>query len=103
VNDGPRPGSHREEPVEIGDAEGFGGREVQPAAGIVQGSGTDPADAAVDGVEYRKQQVPPRPVGPFLREMIAFRFTRLEGTQDAIDGGPLVPVRSLTRNVKIQR
>ena len=103
VNDGPRPSSHGEEPVEIGNAEGFGGREAQPAAGVVQGSGADPAEAAVDGVENRKQQVPLRPLRPLLLEMKAFRLPRLEGTQDAVDGGLLVPVRRLTRNVKIQR
>jgi arylsulfatase A-like enzyme len=66
VNNDPRLPNHGEESIKIGDAIGFGGRQVQAAAGVVQGSGTDPADAAVDGVENRKQQVPLRPDRPFL-------------------------------------
>jgi hypothetical protein len=103
VNNDPRPRRHRKESVKIGNAKGFGRREVQPPAGVVQGAGADPADAAVDGVEHRKQQVPPRPGRPFILEMVVFRLPGLEGAKDAIDSGALFPVWRMTGDMKVQR
>jgi hypothetical protein len=59
VDDARWPGLEREKGVEAGDAVGLGGRHAQAAADLVEGWLADPADARLDGVERRQQEVAP--------------------------------------------
>ena len=53
-----RPRLEREERVEAGHAIGLGGRHAQAAADLVEGRLADPADARLDRVERRQEEVP---------------------------------------------
>jgi hypothetical protein len=53
-----RAGSEREKAVEAGNPVGFSGRDVESLADIIQGTLTDPAEAPLNSVESRKQEMP---------------------------------------------
>ena len=50
----------REQGVEAGDAVDLGGGDVEPFGDVVDRGRADPADAVVDGVQRRQQQMPAR-------------------------------------------
>jgi hypothetical protein len=47
----------RKKGVERGDPVGLGGRHAEAPADVVESAGADPADAALDGVQRRKEEV----------------------------------------------
>ena len=59
VDDAGRSWLEREQGVEAGHAVRLGGRHAQAAADLVEGRLADPADARLDGVERRQQEVAP--------------------------------------------
>jgi hypothetical protein len=58
MDDARRPRFGGEEAIEFRHPIGVGGRDVEPATGVVQSAGTDPADAGLDGVKNREEIVP---------------------------------------------
>ena len=58
-----RVGTGLKEGVEIGHAEGVGGRHLQLTAGVVHGSRADPAHPPLDGMEDGEEILPPVQVG----------------------------------------
>ena len=78
----------REQCVEAGDAVDLGGRDVEPLGDVVDRGRADPADAVVDGVQRRQQQVPARLVDVTAADDV--QRPRALGAQHGLDGGPFV-------------
>ena len=80
-----RPLDRGEQGVERGHPVDVGGRDVEPLGEVVDRPAADPADAVVDGVERRQQQVA-------LRPELAARPARRGGPQDPGRRGERRPV-----------
>jgi hypothetical protein len=52
-----------EQTVKVGNAEGYGGRNFENAAGIVQSARADPSDAILNGVEHGQKMRAPGAIG----------------------------------------
>jgi len=90
-----RPG--REERIERRDAIGLGGWHGEPLADVVEARLADLADAILERMEHREEQVPPAPrvvaatghVALGRRIAIATAPARCRGTEDRVDRGSL--------------
>jgi hypothetical protein len=90
VRDGERLLSSREKGVEVSDAEGFGWRDFEPSTGVIERTGTDPADSALNGVEHWKEEL--TRIGQ-----------NVEGLEARIDGCTFVVRRFVVREVKVHQ
>ena len=102
VGDDSRPRGRREHLVEGGDAVGLGRRDGEAPAGVLQGRLADPADAGLDRVEDRQQEVASgaRRVAA-SREPVVGRDVAIAALpaarrrpEDAVDGGSLLGRRA---------